>query len=136
MEGVRIRQLRRSYVQLRVVSLIPKYIRRGWQRLCYGYDDSRCACGRLKQYKLHYVIGSANGTGNGTVNFTVAANPGVQRSRTITIAGLTFTVTQDAVAAAPMQFSTATFTGSEASGIASITVNRTGDTPVHPPSNI
>jgi len=58
----------------------------------------------------------------------VAANPGVQRSRTITIAGLTFTVTQDAVAAAPMQFSTATFTGSEASGIASITVNRTGDT--------
>jgi hypothetical protein len=41
---------------------------------------------------------------------------------------LTFTVTQDAVAAAPMQFSTATFTGSEASGIASITVNRTGDT--------
>ena len=42
------------------------------------------------------VNSGASGTGNGTVGFTVAANPNSgQRTGTITIAGLTFTVTQD-----------------------------------------
>ena len=37
------------------------------------------------------------GTGNGAVNFSVSANPnGTQRTGTLTVAGHTFTVTQDA----------------------------------------
>lgn len=42
------------------------------------------------------INGSSNGTGSGSVNFTVAANTGAARNGTITIAGQTFTVTQDA----------------------------------------
>ncbi|MEY2520290.1 MAG: hypothetical protein QOF24_2049 [Verrucomicrobiota bacterium] len=42
------------------------------------------------------VTSGSSGTGNGTVGFTVAPNPNSgQRSGTITIAGLTFSVTQD-----------------------------------------
>lgn len=40
--------------------------------------------------------GNGSGTGNGTVNFTVAANTGDARTGTLTIAGQTFTVMQDA----------------------------------------
>src|SRR5574338_159874 len=43
------------------------------------------------------VTAGANGTGPGTVTYTVAANPGTTvRTGTITIAGITFTVTQAA----------------------------------------
>lgn len=41
------------------------------------------------------ITSGASGTGNGTVNFTAAANPGSQRTGTLTIAGQTFTVTQN-----------------------------------------
>jgi hypothetical protein len=47
------------------------------------------------------VTSGAAGTGNGSVGFTVAANTGAARSATLTIAGQTFTVTQDAAAAPP-----------------------------------
>jgi len=40
------------------------------------------------------VTAGASGSGNGTVNFTVADNPGGDRTGTLTIAGQTFTVTQ------------------------------------------
>jgi hypothetical protein len=40
------------------------------------------------------TVTTASGTGNGTANFVVAANPGAARSGTITIAGQTFTVNQ------------------------------------------
>lgn len=40
------------------------------------------------------VTAGATGSGNGTVTFTVAANTGIARTGTITIAGQTFTVTQ------------------------------------------
>ncbi len=40
------------------------------------------------------INGAANGSGNGAVNFSAAANPSPQRSGTITVAGQTFTVTQ------------------------------------------
>ena len=46
------------------------------------------------------VTSGASGTGNGPVAFSVAANPGGVRSGTITVAGLTFTVTQAAAALA------------------------------------
>ncbi|HMV50533.1 MAG TPA: S8 family serine peptidase, partial [Blastocatellia bacterium] len=42
------------------------------------------------------INSGANGTGNGAVNYSVAANAGAQRSGTMTIAGQSFTVTQDA----------------------------------------
>jgi hypothetical protein len=42
------------------------------------------------------ISSGSNGTGNGTVNFTVAANTGAARTGTLTIAGQTFTVNQDA----------------------------------------
>jgi subtilisin family serine protease len=42
------------------------------------------------------VNSGSSGSGNGTVGYSVAANPGAQRSGTMTIAGQTFTVTQDA----------------------------------------
>ncbi len=40
------------------------------------------------------ITSGASGTGNGTVNFIVAANSGASRTGTLTIAGQTFTVTQ------------------------------------------
>ncbi len=40
--------------------------------------------------------GSGSGTGSATIPFTVAANPGVARTGTLTIAGQTFSVTQAA----------------------------------------
>ncbi|MFN0113011.1 MAG: reprolysin-like metallopeptidase [Blastocatellia bacterium] len=43
------------------------------------------------------VTSGASGTGNGTVNYSVAANTGAARSGTITIAGQTFTVNQAGV---------------------------------------
>ncbi len=42
------------------------------------------------------VIAGASGTGNGSVAFRVAANPGGVRTGTVTVAGQTFTVTQAA----------------------------------------
>jgi hypothetical protein len=42
------------------------------------------------------ISSGATGTGNGTVNFTAAANSGAARSGTLTIAGQTFTVDQAA----------------------------------------
>jgi hypothetical protein len=44
------------------------------------------------------ITAGASGTGPGVVDFDVAANAGAARSGTLTIAGQTFTVTQDAAA--------------------------------------
>jgi all-beta uncharacterized protein/BACON domain-containing protein len=44
------------------------------------------------------ITSGASGSGNGTVNFTVSANSGAARSTTLTIAGKTFTVSQEAAA--------------------------------------
>jgi hypothetical protein len=68
------------------------------------------------------ITGSAAGTGNGSVAFAVAANPGPQRTGTLTVAGQTFTVTQDH---APCTFSIAptsqTIGAAGASGSVSVT---------------
>jgi len=45
------------------------------------------------------ITSGLSGTGNGTVAFSVAANPGSVRTGTLTVAGQTFTVTQAAVPA-------------------------------------
>ena len=42
------------------------------------------------------ITGAAAGTGNASVSFAVSANPGPLRTGVLTVAGHTFTVTQDA----------------------------------------
>jgi hypothetical protein len=89
-----------------------------------------CAWTAVSNSAFITVVTGANGNGNGTVTFNVAANTGAARTGTLTIAGQTFTVTQDAAPPLPstFQFSAAGFTGSETSGIATLTVTRTGST--------
>jgi uncharacterized protein (TIGR03437 family) len=47
------------------------------------------------------ITAGSSGTGNGTVNYSVAANTGSARTGTITVAGQTFTVTQAGMNPAP-----------------------------------
>ena len=48
------------------------------------------------------IISGASGTGNGTVNFDIAANPGAGRVGTLTVAGQTFTVNQAGLPSPPV----------------------------------
>jgi uncharacterized protein (TIGR03437 family) len=69
------------------------------------------------------ITGGASGSGNGAVNFSVAANTGTAaRSGTLTIAGQTFTVTQEGV---PCTFTIApasqNFTASGGTGSVAVT---------------
>jgi subtilisin family serine protease len=58
-----------------------------------------CAWTAMSNAGFIIVTGGASGSGNGSVNFSVAANPSSSpRSGTITIASQTFTVTQDGAA--------------------------------------
>ncbi|PZR73394.1 MAG: hypothetical protein DLM73_10790 [Chthoniobacterales bacterium] len=57
---------------------------------------SSCSWTAVSNASFITINSGASGTGNGTVGFTVAANPNSgQRTGTMTIAGLTFTVSQD-----------------------------------------
>jgi hypothetical protein len=58
------------------------------------------------------VTGTATGSGSGTINYTVAANPGAQRTGTLTIAGQLFTVTQAAAQLPPQAVSVSPALGS------------------------
>jgi subtilisin family serine protease len=71
------------------------------------------------------ITSGGSGTTNGTVNYSVAANPlGISRTGSITLAGLTFNVTEDP---ATIQFSQPAFLASENNPQAMITVTRLGD---------
>ena len=72
------------------------------------------------------ITSATNGTGNATINYTVAANTGAARTATITVGGQTFTVT-NAAGPATLQFSAASYNFSESNVSAIITVTRTGD---------
>jgi hypothetical protein len=77
------------------------------------------------------VTSGASGMGNGTVGFTVAANPNpTQRTGTITAAGRTFTVAQDGTSgvSSSIQFSASNFSASEGAVSATVIVTRTGAT--------
>jgi hypothetical protein len=77
------------------------------------------------------VTSGATGSGNGTVNFSVAANPtSSQRTGSITIAGKTFSVTQDGTTTQQslVQFSSSNYSVSEDCTSMTITANRIGDT--------
>jgi subtilisin family serine protease len=77
------------------------------------------------------ITNGSSGTGNGTVSYSVAVNPlTTTRSGTMTIAGLTFTVTQDSQAPTPpavIQFGSTGPGGSEGNGQIFISVTRNGD---------
>jgi hypothetical protein len=57
-------------------------------------SDLGCVWTAVSNVSWITVTNGSNGTGNGTVAFTVAASNGQPRSGTITVAGQTFTVTQ------------------------------------------
>jgi hypothetical protein len=59
---------------------------------------STCAWSATEDVLWISITSGANGTGNGTVQFSVTPNTGSARSATLTIAGKTFTVTQAAAA--------------------------------------
>ena len=53
-----------------------------------------CAWSVVNNSNFIDVTSATSGTGNGSVSFTIPANPGVSRTGTLTIAGKTFTVSQ------------------------------------------
>ena len=63
-----------------------------------GQNSSACPWNAMSNAGWITITSPANGSGAGSnsVSFTVAANNGAQRQGTMTIAGQTFTVTQDA----------------------------------------
>ena len=64
---------------------------------------SGCAWTATASVSWLHVTSGANGSGDGSVNFSVDANSGGQRIGALTIAGLTFTVVQNAaVASTPL----------------------------------
>jgi len=71
------------------------------------------------------VTSGAAGTGNGSVNYSVAANVGDARSGTITIAGKTFTVNQSSGCAFSMSPTSAAFTASGGSSNVTVTASET-----------
>jgi hypothetical protein len=80
------------------------------------------------------ITSGASGTGNGTVAYQVAANAGPGRSGTLTIAGQTFTVTQNGTAAPTLNLSRTSLNfGANGSTVTSpqiITVTFTGGSAV------
>jgi len=73
------------------------------------------------------ITSGASGSGNGTVNYSVATNTGAsQRSGTMTIAGQTFTVTQSGAAANPTPSLTGINPNSATAGGAAFTLTING----------
>jgi hypothetical protein len=77
------------------------------------------------------ILNDGSGIGNGTVNYSVAANPAPSaRSGTLTIAGQTFNVMQSGVSVPSgsiVQFTSSSYTVNESDRSAIITLTRTGD---------
>ena len=76
-----------------------------------------------------WITTNSSGSGDGIVEYTVAGNTGPERSGTITVADQSYMVSQDTPAIVPpsIQLSASSFSGSEADGIITIHVTRTGD---------
>lgn len=72
-----------------------------------------------------WITINSGGGGNGTVNYSVAPNPqGTARAGTMTIASLTFNVTEDP---ATVQFDQANYNVNESSSQVVVTLTRSGD---------
>jgi hypothetical protein len=85
--------------------------------------DSRCSWTAVSNASWITVTSGSNVTGNGTVVYNVAVNTGASRAGTISIAGKTFTVNQNA---APCTFgidpTNASYTASGGSGSVNVSV--------------
>jgi hypothetical protein len=64
-------------------------------------SDPSCAWSATTTAGWIAVTGGSSGTGNGTVTYSVQANPGAARIGTLSIKGKTFTITQDATSTPP-----------------------------------
>jgi hypothetical protein len=69
------------------------------------------------------ITGGASSVGSGAVSYSVAANPGPARTGTMTIAGQTFTVTQDSGCAFTISPTTRNHTASGGTGSVSVTAS-------------
>jgi|GEM_PF-1963107 len=88
-----------------------------------------CAWSAVSNAAFISVTSGASDSGNGTVGYSLTANDvSSQRSGTLTIAGQTFTVTQDGATLNAVQFSSANYNVQEDCTTVTITVNRIGDT--------
>ena len=81
----------------RAADSVDRRVRRG-RHDGHRDDDGRLCMERGQQRQPPWltITSGASGSGNGSVDFTIAANTGAQRTGTLTIAGQTFTVTQAA----------------------------------------
>lgn len=68
------------------------------------------------------ITSGGSGTGNGTVNYSVAANSGSARTGTMIVAGRIFTVTQDAPPSCSFSISPTSASYTSANGTGSVTV--------------
>jgi hypothetical protein len=74
------------------------------------------------------ITSGASGSGNGTVNFTIAANTGLARAGTLTIAGQTFTVNQLSGCTFTLSPTTGDFDSTGGTGTINVTTNNPGCT--------
>jgi hypothetical protein len=72
--------------------------------LTVGTSDGRCAWTAVSSVSWIVIGAGSHGTGNGTVAYTVAPNPGGARRGSMTIAGQSFTVLQASREGAPGNF--------------------------------
>jgi PLD-like domain/Putative binding domain, N-terminal len=63
--------------------------------------DEGCAWSATSDASWLLVTGAASGTGSGTVTFSVSPNSGLARTATLTIAGATYSVSQEAAPPTP-----------------------------------
>jgi hypothetical protein len=84
---------------------------------------SGCTWTATSQDSWIVITSGASGNGNGTVNFTVAANVGTARTGTLTIAGQTFTVTQAGSCTASIQPTSQSIGFAGGTGSAAVTSN-------------
>ncbi len=76
------------------------------------------------------ITSGANGTGNGTVDFSVSTNTGAARNGTLSIAGKTYTVTQNAGTPGTLAINTSpNLAPGNVGSIYSVTLSATGGTP-------
>jgi hypothetical protein len=94
--------------------------------------SSGCAWTAASNAGFVTISAGASGTGSGTVTYQVAANSGVARSGTMTVAGQTFTVQQAGIPAVTLNLSRSTlnfgYSGSLATSAQPVTVSFSGGT--------
>ncbi|HVG31485.1 MAG TPA: Calx-beta domain-containing protein [Pyrinomonadaceae bacterium] len=89
-----------------------------------------CAWTATSNSSFITITGGSSGSGSGTVTYSVAANTSTsQRTGTMTIAGQTFTVTQNGAAqsVSTLQLAQNSYNVTESTGSIAILVNRSGD---------